>query len=181
MLDLQQPILLTLIGQSKLENPRQEIQQAMECIKQKVKDKKTAGDLLALMGALIEGKELIDMVKHYALDNRYFERSPLLQEMHRRGWDEGLLEGEKRGEEAGIIKGRKQGEELRFIQAQAGNILELLHIRLQLQKGSYDYGAFWGILQQMERQQLQQAFYQAATCTDIEAFKDWLKEHLPTY
>lgn len=121
------------------------------------------------------------MVKHYALDNRYFERSPLLQEMHRRGWDEGVLEGRKEGKEEGRKEGRQEGEELGFIQAQAGNILELLHIRLQLQKGSYDYGAFWGILQQMERQQLQQAFYQAATCTDIEAFKDWLKEHLPTY
>lgn len=49
------------------------------------------------------------MVRHYALDNHYFERSPLLQDMHRRGWNEGLLEGEKRGEEAGILKGKKVG------------------------------------------------------------------------
>lgn len=46
------------------------------------------------------------MVKHYALDNRYFEGSRLLQEMRRRGWSEGVLEGKQEGKQLGFVPAR---------------------------------------------------------------------------
>lgn len=165
LLDMKQPALLTLIGQTDFSNPEAEIQQALDAISQENEAK--AGELLALMGALIEDKELMTMVERYARDNDFFEKSPLLQEMHRRGWDEGILEGQQEGQQVG------------FIQAKQQDTLELLHIRHQLDKKSYDYAAFASLLEKMKRDILEQAFYQAATVESVEAFKGWLEKNLP--
>lgn len=162
LINLEQPVLLTLIGQSKLNNPQQEIQQAMVRINQ-VKDKEKAGHLFALMGALIEDKELTKMVENYASNNEFFKRSPLLQDMHRQGWDEGMLEGEKKG----FAEGRQvqQRESIREV------FLERFDVKWSRGKKVI------ALIEQLPAESLTEALLKAATVEKPELFEDWLEQH----
>lgn len=103
------------------------------------------------MGALIEDKELVRMVQHYALDNRFFEKSPLLQEMHRRGWDE----GERKGFIVGHQEGRQEGEITGIALGMVEAILETLSLRLG--KDKLNLVMSRKILEDMDKQQLHTA------------------------
>jgi predicted transposase YdaD len=130
LLALGRPALLTLIGQTRIEEPARVVPQAVAAIGQVADDEERAG-LFAAFTSLLRDEEVIEMAERLmeAMDRGLLMDTPFLRRIR----TESEARGETRGEAKGRTEGRTEGriEELRQI------ILDVLATRLEPSLAAY--------------------------------------------
>jgi predicted transposase YdaD len=102
LLQLEQPALLALIGLTQLQQPEQELPQALTRIRA-VADDEQRQRLLAAMVSLLPTEEVIQMVERLLEESEnLLLDTPYLRRMREKGREEGLQEGVQIGLEKGL-------------------------------------------------------------------------------
>jgi predicted transposase YdaD len=106
LLALDRPALLTLIGQTRIDEPTRVLPQVVTAIGQVADDEERAG-LLAAFTSLLRDEEVIEMAERLmeAMDQGLLMDTPFLRRIRERERSAALAEGEVRGEARGEAKG----------------------------------------------------------------------------
>lgn len=154
------PALLPLIAQTRMDEPEQQLQQAMERIYQ-LEDAEEVANLLYILSAMIKEKGLQTMVQTFISKHEIMESPPIIRDFYLKGQQEGHAEGRAEG----------------ILQGKVHYILKLLQLTIQQNLSKYDYAAIKNFLTAMDEATLDKAFQQAASVSDLAAFKAWLEAY----
>jgi predicted transposase YdaD len=109
LLNLGNPALLALIGQTRLSQPDAQLPQALSAIRQ-IDDSEQKDRLLTALVSLLRNEEVIKMVeKILEQSEELLLDTPYLRRMRRIGWEEGRQEGRQEGWQEGRQEGRQEG------------------------------------------------------------------------
>ena len=131
---LNRPALLTLIGQTRIEDPARIVPQAVALLSQ-VADAEEQARLLAAFTSLMRDEEVLDMAERLleAMDQGLLMDTPFLRRIREKERSAALAEGEARGEARGEASGEARGEAKGLAEA----VLDVLISRLDLTALTY--------------------------------------------
>jgi len=104
LLKLNRPALLALIGQTQIDNPKKVLPQVVKRLRT-VEDDEMRGRLFTALLALMNEKEMIDMIERMIARDNLLLDTPYI----RRWREEGFKEGLEEGLETGFKRGRTEG------------------------------------------------------------------------
>jgi predicted transposase YdaD len=168
LLALDRPALLTLIGQTRIEEQKRVLPQAVETI-QRTPDEGERARLLAALIGLMRDEEVLKMAEQLmeAADKELMLDTPFLRRIREEGRDEGRDEGR--------AEGRAEGQAEGLVKGLVESILEVMTTRLELSVPTY---------RRLERQistitdvdRLRELLQAAAQVADVAEFEQVLKE-----
>lgn len=168
------PAMMTLIGQSKLEEPEKDLRAAVDIIANSGKKKPEVERLLGVTKLFLPSDTEVEMMENFARDYSLQMETPVMRQLRQ----EGEAIGWQKGKQQGLELGRHEGQKLGFAKGQLKSVLDLLHIRYELARKSYDYVVFASVLEKMPPEKLEQAFLQAATGDSLNDFKAWFEVNI---
>ena len=106
LLALDRPALLTLIGQTRIEEPGRVLPQVLKIIGQ-TPDAKDRSRLFAALTSLMRDEEILKMAEKLAeaMDRGLMMDTPLLRRIRKEGWAAGVEEGRAEGQTQGQAEG----------------------------------------------------------------------------
>ena len=111
LLQLAQPALSALVGLTRLQQPEQELPQALSRIRS-VADADQRQRLLTAMVSLLPTEEVTQMVEKLLEESEtLLLDTPYLRRMRAKGWEEGVQIGREEGVQIGLEKGQQIGRE----------------------------------------------------------------------
>jgi len=122
LLKLNRPALMALIGQTQVDNPQKLLPQVVKRLRA-VADDETRGRLFTALLALMNDKEMIDMIERMIARDNLILDTPYI----RRWREEGFKEGREDGREEGHKEGLKEG----LVIARRRTLLEVLASRFE--------------------------------------------------
>jgi len=125
LLKLNRPALLALIGQTQVDNPQKVLPQVVKRLRA-VADDEMRGRLFTALLALMNDKEMIDMIERMIARDNLLLDTPYI----RRWRDEGFKEGREDGRE----EGRKEGSVITRRRTQRYSPRVLSHLSLSIKK-----------------------------------------------
>jgi len=134
------PAIIALIGQTRMEKPREVIHKAIQSIKIQVQDKQKQTHLYTILSSLQQNEEVMKMVEQYLeeMEVDLFD-TPFLRRVRNEGYEKAISEGkeiwEAAGEEKGIEKGIEKGE----INSLRTAILDSLSLRFTISLHDYSW------------------------------------------
>lgn len=110
LLALERPALLTLVGQTRIDDPERVLPQVVDTI-QKTSDGEERTRMLTALTSLMQDEEVLKMAEQFM---RTIEREPILdtpflRRIRAQGHKEGLEEGREEGREEGLKEGLTKG------------------------------------------------------------------------
>ena len=106
LLDTQNPALAAMVGSAKLEEPRKELEEAIDTISQKT-DNGLKTELLSVLVALIEDERLSKMIENQLTQDFPLD-SPFIRRMKDKGREEGREEGRDEERSMKIARNMRQ-------------------------------------------------------------------------
>lgn len=146
------PILMSLLGQTKLENPEAELQQAFAKIRQ-LEDKEEQKRLVNIMALLLPREDLVQRMEVMAQDYGLLMDTPFVQKLRR----EGIEQGMQQGTEATLRK----------------NTANILNLRFN--PSPVTLQPIVEKLEQLHGDTLERVFSQAVTTNTLAEFRAWLE------
>ncbi|EDN69099.1 conserved hypothetical protein [Beggiatoa sp. PS] len=104
LLKLNRPALLALIGQTQIDNPKKVLPQVVKRLRT-VENDEMRGRLFTALLALMNEKEMIDMIERMIARDNLLLDTPYIRRWREEGFKEGHGEGLEEGFEKGIKKG----------------------------------------------------------------------------
>ena len=126
LLKLNRPALLALIGQTQIDNPRKVLPQVVKRLRA-VADDEMRGRLFTALLALINDKEMINMIERMIARDNLLLDTPYIRRWREEGFKDGLEEGFEDGLEKGLKKGRTEGS----VSARHRDLLDVLMLRFE--------------------------------------------------
>jgi predicted transposase YdaD len=124
LLALDQPALLPLVGQTRLNSPVVVLPAVVARLRQ-VPDPEARGRLLTALLALLPHEDIVTMVEKLLEDDRLLLDTPYLRRIREAGREE----GHEAGREAGREEGREAGREEGILVARRRSIVDALTLR----------------------------------------------------
>ncbi|MDM8563978.1 hypothetical protein QUF54_11560, partial [Candidatus Marithioploca araucensis] len=126
LLKLNRPALLALIGQTQIDNPKKLLPQVVKRLRA-VADDEMRGRLFTALLALMNDKEMIDMIERMIARDNLLLDTPYIRRWREEGFKDGLEEGFEDGLEKGLKKGRTEGS----VSARHRDLLDVLMLRFE--------------------------------------------------
>ncbi|MEK8020002.1 MAG: hypothetical protein VSS75_024275 [Candidatus Parabeggiatoa sp.] len=162
LLKLNRPALLALIGQTQVDNPQKVLPQVVKRLRA-VPDDEMRGRLFTALLALMNDKEMIDMIERMIARDNLLLDTPYI----RRWRDEGFKEGIEEGLEKGMKKGRIEGS----VSAHHRDLLDVLRLRFEPSLPVY-YEIEEGLSTITNERKLKTLLTTAVQSEDLMAFKN---------
>jgi len=171
LLDMDNPALLPLVGQMRMHQPEKVIPQVVQRL-QTVEDQQQRKQRLSFLVALIEDREVLDIMTQLIEKKELLLDTPFLRDIRQEGLEEGLEKGLSK-----LIEERKkaleQGIEQGELRARRNDIMETLKVRFNLSEEECQQLAT-RLEVISDEQQLHTLFRQALLAADMAAFQAML-------
>jgi predicted transposase YdaD len=130
LLKLNRPALLALIGQTQIDDPKKLLPQVVKRLRA-VADDEMRGRLFTALLALMNDKEMIDMIERMIARDNLLLDTPYIRRWREEGFKDGLEEGFEDGLEKGLEKGLKKGRTEGSVSARHRDLLDVLMLRFE--------------------------------------------------
>ena len=98
---------MALIGQTQVDNPKKLVPQVVKRLRA-IADDETRGRLFTALLALMNDKEMIDMIERMIARDNLILDTPYIRRWRKEGFDEGVKEGLKEGRTEGSVTARRR-------------------------------------------------------------------------